>query len=65
MEKKIGADKIVFAIRFPHPGLSMSRWFQFISTSIRLDIEYNDWQKYEKKGEYGKSKHKAKIYMYI
>ena len=39
--RRISPDQIVFAIRFPHPGLAMSRWFQFVATSIRLDIEYH------------------------
>ncbi|CAH3028807.1 unnamed protein product [Porites evermanni] len=47
--RHIRADQIVFAIRFPHPGLYMSRWFQFLSTSIRLEIEYNKFHKYENK----------------
>lgn len=46
----IRADQIVFAIRFPHRGLSMSRWFQFVATSIRLDIEYDPANPYKKKG---------------
>ena len=36
----IRPDQIIFAIRFPHPGLTMTRWFQFIATSVRLEIEY-------------------------
>jgi len=44
----IRADHVVFAIRFPHPGLSMSRWFQFVTSSIRLDIDYDRDHKYEK-----------------
>lgn len=47
--RHIRADQIVFAIRFPHPGLYMSRWFQFLSTSIRLEIEYNKFHKYDNK----------------
>lgn len=39
--RHIKPDQIVFAIRFPFPGLSMSRWFQFVATSIRLDIDYS------------------------
>ena len=37
----------MFAIRFPFPGQSMSRWFQFVATSIRLDIEYRPEFKYD------------------
>ena len=43
----ITPDQIVFAIRFPFPGQSMSRWFQFVATSIRLDIEYRPEFKYD------------------
>ena len=43
----IRPDQIIFAIRFPHPGLTMTRWFQFIATSIRLEIEYMPEYHYE------------------
>lgn len=43
----IRPDQIIFSIRFPHPGLTMTRWFQFIATSIRLEIEYVPEYHYE------------------
>lgn len=43
----IRPDQIIFSIRFPHPGLTMTRWFQFIATSVRLEIEYMPEYHYE------------------
>lgn len=45
--RRIKPDQIVFAIRFPFPGQLMSRWFQFVATSIRLDIEYRPEYRYD------------------
>lgn len=49
--RHIRADQIVFAIRFPHQSLSMSRWFQFVTTSIRLDLEYQPSFHYRKNSD--------------
>ncbi|KAK2556709.1 Protein wntless-like protein [Acropora cervicornis] len=49
--RQIRADQIVFTIRFPHQGLSMSRWFQFVATSIRLDLEHDPEFHYRKNAD--------------
>lgn len=36
----IRLDQIIFLIRFFYFGFIMIRWFQFIVTSVRLEIEY-------------------------
>ncbi|EDO42569.1 predicted protein [Nematostella vectensis] len=46
-DPKATPQNIVFAIQFPHPGLEMSRWHQFIVSSVRLEIEYDEDQKYD------------------
>jgi hypothetical protein len=48
--KGYSPHEIVFAIQFPHPGLEMSRWHQFIATSVRLDVQYNKDFPYRAKG---------------
>ena len=59
--RHIRPDQIVFAIRFPFPGQAMTRWFQFLATSIRLDVEYKPEYKYEdNEGKYiGDITHKS------
>lgn len=52
--RHVRPDQIVFAIRYPHPGLAMSRWFQFVATSIRLDIGYDPEYHYKREGEVSK-----------
>ena len=36
--KGIGPDKIVFTVHFPHQGLDMSRWHQFIVGVMSIEI---------------------------
>lgn len=57
----IRADQIVFTIRFPHQGLSMSRWFQFVATSIRLDLEHDPEFHYTKNAGEGYIVHRHYI----
>ena len=59
--RQIRADQIVFTIRFPHQGLSMSRWFQFVATSIRLDLEHDPEFHYRKNAGEGYVVHSCYI----
>ncbi|XP_031564321.1 protein wntless homolog [Actinia tenebrosa] len=50
-EKGITPHEIVFAIQFPHPGLEMSRWHQFIAASVRLDLRFDSSFPYRAKDD--------------
>ena len=43
-----GPDQIVFSIIYPHPGLTMSRYHQFIAASLNPQVEYSEQHKYGK-----------------
>ena len=40
--KGITAEQIVFSVQFPHRGLDMSRWHQFILGTMQLEISASD-----------------------
>ncbi|KXJ14740.1 protein wntless homolog [Exaiptasia diaphana] len=40
-DRSINPQDIVFAFQFPHRGLEMSRWHQFLALSVQMKLEYN------------------------
>ncbi|CAM9789789.1 protein wntless homolog [Lampetra fluviatilis] len=39
-ERRIEANRIVFSIHMPHPGLEMNAWFQYLLVVLEFDIQY-------------------------
>ncbi|KAK3749215.1 hypothetical protein QZH41_018268 [Actinostola sp. cb2023] len=64
--KKVRPDihprDIVFAFQFPHRGLEMSRWHQFIAASVRMDVDYNKENPYNHKDGYPVWTFEAKLF---
>ena len=53
-EAGINANKLIFTLQFPHQGLEMSPWFQFIAGSLAVEVEYNPNNPYGTPGKVGK-----------
>ena len=53
-EAGINANKLIFTLQFPHQGLEMSPWFQFIAGSLAFEVEYNPLNPYGTPGKAGK-----------
>lgn len=49
-EQQINPNKLVFTLQYPHRGLEMSRWFQFVSGTLSIDVDYNPHNKYGNPG---------------